>query len=170
MCVAYIHLHIQEHPHGASEVDKLRKTIKPLHQDAHRDSDEIASIGTFVDRVATYLIGRGLGETLQTTQNVLGSVADGLDGVTGLLAWKNRETSRQLLVGLLVSCGLFAAVDFRYWLLVGSLYMMTSCTKVYALVVYTVLGLTKFFSLSPTFNGIKQRLPQLIKVRKVRMS
>ena len=122
-----------------------------------------------MDRVATFLIGRGLSSTLQTSQNALGSVANGLDSMAGLVAWKNRAASRQLLMGVVVSCGLFALVPFRYWLLFASLYIMTSQTRVFATVSTSVVGVTNWFFLSPDYVGIKSRLPQIIKVRQLKI-
>jgi hypothetical protein len=171
MCIEYVKLFIKEHPHGAVEVDKIRKTMKPIHNSINNNKeDDAASIGTFVNKLTTYLIGRGWTETLQNSQNVLGVVADSLDNLTGLMKWKNYDTSFATFIILITSCLLFACVSFRYWLLIGSVYIMTSCTRPYAFLIYTMFVLKKYFSLNPSFNGMKNRLPSLLKVRKVQVS
>ena len=164
MSISYVRMFIYEHPHGACKVDKLKQTIQPI---IHKKVEE-TSIGNFLDKVATFLIGKGLAGTLQTTQNVLGNVSDGLDGIVDLLQWKNRATSKNLFIGLFVSIGLFMLIPFHYWLLCGSIWMMTSNTYSYAVVVYTMSGLIKSRQLKE-YEGIKKRLPSLIRVRKVKM-
>ena len=168
MSIEYVRLHIQEHAHGASEVDKLRKTVTYIKQ-KNGDTEDEASLGSFLDKVATFLVGRGLAGTLQTTQNTLGSVAGGLDILTGLVKWKDQSASKTMFIGLFMSAFLFATVPFHYWLVCCTIWIMTSKTHPYALFVYTVSGLAKIRSLSPPYDGIKTRLPSLMRVRKVNL-
>ena len=164
----FVRLHIQNHPHGASVVDKLRKTIRPTEGELKEEVDN--SLGPFLDKVAMYLIGQGQADSLQSTQNFLGSFADSLDVLNNYLTWKHRDTSKKMLIGLLFSCCLFALTPFHYWLLFASLWIMTSNTRPYALVMYTLNGLARSVSLSPTIEGMKVNIPALIQVRKISSS
>ena len=168
MSMEFVRLHIQNHPHGASVVDKLRKTIRPTEVELKEEVDN--SLGPFLDKVAMYLIGQGQADSLQSTQNFLGSFADSLDVLNNYLTWKHRDTSKKMLIGLLFSCCLFALMPFHYWLLFASLWIMTSNTRPYALVMYTLNGLARSVSLSPTIEGMKVNIPALIQVRKISSS
>ena len=172
MASGYVRKHTSEHPHSAYQVDKIRQSMRPLGQ---RPIDSVSSgtasgkdgLGGFIDALATWLLGMGLGAQLEAAQNAMGSAADGLDAVADIFNWKDKNMSRNICAAIFVS-GLFLYVFPARWLLACvALWLMLSSTALYRLVVRGLSGLSGILATSPSPKTLVESavITGLLKVR-----
>ena len=183
MAAGYVQKHTSDHPHGAYRVDKIRQQMSPCSQTAGGGTSLLSGaaaggddgtvnskgegLGRFVDALATWLLGMGLGSQLETAQNAMGSVADGLDAVSALFAWKDVQTSRNVCAGIFVS-GIFLYLFPTRWLLVCvTVWLMLSSTMLYNVVVRGLTGLSGLLARSPNAETMLKdgQIQGLLKVR-----
>ena len=124
-------------------------------------------LGGFVDALATWLLGMGLGAQLEAAQNAMGSTADGLDTVAALFTWKDVHTSRNVCAGLFVSGAFLYLFPTRWLLVCVTVWLMLSSTMLYGVVVRALAGLSGLLARSPNADTMVKdgQIRGLLKVR-----
>ena len=188
MAAGYVQKHTSDHPHRAYRVDKIRQHMSPylpsagsgaflLSPGAGGDGQSLRNsnnkiekgggLGGFVDALATWLLGMGLGAQLEAAQNAMGSTADGLDTVAALFTWKDVHTSRNVCAGLFVSGAFLYLFPTRWLLVCVTVWLMLSSTMLYGVVVRALAGLSGLLARSPNADTMVKdgQIRGLLKVR-----
>ena len=109
MAAGYVGKYTSDHPHGVYRVDKIRRRMTPLPRSPSAASAGGALEGDkgkeglsgFVDASATWLLGIGLGAQLETAQNAMGALADGL--MLSLTFFREDCNCRNVCAGIFAS-------------------------------------------------------------------
>lgn len=175
MAAGYVGKYTSDHPHGVYRVDKIRRRMAPLPRSSSAASAGGALEGEaskeglsgFVDASATWLLGIGLGAQLETAQNAMGTLADGLDAVADIFSWRDLQLSRNVCAGLFASGTFLYLFPTRWLLLCVTMWLMLSTTMLYSVVLRGLTGLSGLLARSPSADAMMKdgQIQGLLKVK-----